>query len=177
MPPTRWGTNKTKILFGWACRPAGRRPLVRVSAPAGPPCGAGGPLSAPPRPWVGCCGGARLVRPRRATPDGAALAWGWPLCACGARSTKVVCYLATAASGPCYSSIDQPWHIKARAVGMRPAALPHLKPREKKKDMAPLPCLPISQMPSPMQLCDLRTWPDTADSSWHRPWWSPCRHG
>lgn len=60
---------------------------------------------------------------------------------------------------------------------MRPAALPHLKPREKKKDMAPLPCLPISQMPSPMQLCDLRTWPDTADSSWHRPWWSPCRHG
>ena len=112
MPPTRWGTNKTKILFGWACRPAGRRPLVRVSAPAGPPCGAGGPLSAPPRPWVGWCCGARLGRPRRATPGGASLAWGWSIIGC---SMGVSC-LAAAASGPCRSSIDRPRRIKARAV-------------------------------------------------------------
>lgn len=147
MPPTRWGTNKTKILFGWACRPAGRRPLVRVSAPAGPPCGAGGPLSAPPRPWVGWCCGARLGRPRRATPGGASLAWGWSDIGC---SMGVSC-LAAAASGPCCRSIDQPRHIKARAVVHAARCAPAYPPGKQERH-GPQPCLSLTSIPSPIQL-------------------------
>lgn len=154
-------------------RPApGPPPPARPSgaaAPSLPPARWGGAAG---RPWPAWCG----CRRRRPPGRGGRAGVGGCGCAAGCAWQRSVGKGGLLPGRSCYRAL-LPLYRPALAYQGQGCcscgpgcALPHLKPRRKKKDMAPLPCLPISQMPSPMQLCDLRTWPNTADSSWHKSW-------